>query len=145
MEGLTKKDYLNVTDDEKSIDLSLADIDSSSSSRSRRKKEKKHKHKHRKHKKEKKSKKVKRERSRHKSKSQSRKSSEDSYKQRKANKWSTINLPNISDEPNITVVRKPIKDISEIKPNEDIPLENIEKPNFDPKETILAKETNTVK
>jgi hypothetical protein len=137
---MEKSGYLNITDDEKSVAYSSSS-DSSYERRKRKRKEEKKKKKDKKDKKEK-QKHKKRERSRRRSISKS--ASSEHIKQSPGDKWSTIN---VSDEPVITVVRKPVKvkDISDIKPNEDIDIEEKELPNFDPKETLLAKETNTVK
>jgi hypothetical protein len=152
MEKKKEINYLDITDDEKSVPVSddssssfYSDSDSSKPkktkkkrSRSRSRKHKKRDKKEKKNKKDKKSKKEKEKRHKR-----------DKYQSEspRRNKWSTVETTD--KEPQL--VKVPIKktkknvNLSVIKPNENIKLEEKEQPNFNPKETILAKDTNTVK
>jgi hypothetical protein len=149
MENHKAINYLDITDDEKSVpildDSSSSFFSDSESSKPKkvikkrsRSRSRKHKKKDKKEKKNKKDKKPKKDNKDYKPKHS---------ESPKRNKWSTVE----TNEKQPQVVKVPVKkskkndNLADIKPNENIKVEEKEKPNFNPKETILAKDTNTVK
>ncbi len=151
-----QSNYLDITDDDKSVAVSDSEISSSFYSNSEISNKKKHKRKRsrsrsrsRKHNKDKKKKHKKEKKDKEKKYKDDKKELRNLMSESpKRNKWSTIETN--EKEPQIVKVpvkyhKKDKKTLEVIVPNENIKIEEKEKPNFNPKETILAKDTNTIK